>query len=134
MGAKTCVNCKSLLPAEAVFCSDCGSYQGQREVDENRNIAGGEAEFVPMASASDPALRPCPNCGVLVSAIAAACTNCFRLLPPLTAPSVAQTTAQLRKPSRALVWFLMGSAVLVFVGYIVLEILVAVFAGGHPTH
>jgi len=95
---KSCIECKAVLPREAVFCSDCGTYQGQ---DETGVVAG--AAMPPPATGT----RLCPNCGATNNVISAACISCFR---PLTQPDGSTrpfSPGRLPSPSRRLTWTLM---------------------------
>ena len=119
---KSCSNCHAEVTSAAVFCPECGAYQGQPGVDHG--TVRPPVAVAPVAVAPAPGLRTCPYCGSSVSPIARACTNCFRPLQPVAALS----GPELKPASRGLVWFLMLGAVVIAVGYIVLEILIAILA------
>jgi predicted amidophosphoribosyltransferase len=116
---KPCVACNRLIPDNAVFCPECGANQGwgQQEI-----VTGAEPPGTPGATATD--IRRCPYCRAAVSTIATACTNCFRPLQP----TVAVSGFELKPPSRAMVWFLMGSAVVLVIGYYLFLALTAILS------
>lgn len=121
MAVKACSNCKALLSTDAIFCQDCGSYQGQPGVDEG----AAQAAVAMTAQGMEAGLRLCPHCGMRVSGLLRACTNCFKPLEPIAPLS----GPELKPASRGLVWFFMVGAGVLVVGYIVLEVVLALTVG-----
>lgn len=132
---KSCPGCNASLSADSVFCSSCGTYQGQPGVDQGMPRPHAKtpitmpADIGPWTGSpgSQTEVRPCPYCGAAVSTIATACSSCFRGLTP----SAPLSGPELKKPSRGLVWFFMLGAVLLIVLYVGLQI-VSLLVSNHP--
>ena len=125
----SCVSCDSRLPPEAVFCSNCGSYQGQPGIDHGTSAATVRAvdtAFRPRALAQG--LRLCPHCGAAVSDIASACTNCFRPLEHTTVAS----GPELKPASHGLVWFIVAISVVLTAIFFASEAVNVVHSIQHP--
>jgi predicted amidophosphoribosyltransferase len=117
---RRCVSCGTSLPATAIFCSECGTYQGQPGIDNRPDVPASSASQTRAAGPTDQV--HCPNCGAFNSALTRACVYCFRPMVPVAPLS----GPELRKPSRGLVWFLMGGAAVCVLGYAILEVVVFV--------
>lgn len=120
-GPKSCTHCKAPLVADAVFCPDCGTYQGQPGVDE-----GTVPPFVPVRSPG-PGLRECPYCRTVASDIATACINCFRPLQPTAVAS----GPELKPASRAFIWWIMGISVFLVVAGLAADIAIQILVRIH---
>jgi predicted amidophosphoribosyltransferase len=120
-GTKVCTNCKSPLAGDAVFCPDCGTYQGQPGVDE------GSVPSVDPVGSPRPGLRVCPYCRMTISDIATACTNCFRSLQPTAVAS----GPELKPASRAFIWWIMGISVFLLVAGFAADIAIQIIAALH---
>ena len=103
---KACPSCEALLPNVAVFCSDCGAYQGQPGIDDRPSSAvAPSVDLTAQPRGLRRGLCICPHCGATVSDLAMACTNCFRALTPIAPLS----GPELKPPSRSLWWILMAA-------------------------
>ena len=121
---KTCSSCDASLPSDAIFCSRCGSYQGQPGVDHGtRPVQRTEPVHMvdvppwPGTPGAHTGLRPCPHCGAAVSDIAMACNAC---LQPVT-PSAPLSGPELQKLSTRLVWFFMAGGVTFLLIFLAVE-------------
>lgn len=61
---KTCPYCHARIPAQAVFCTQCGQRMEQEQVSRTREEPG------------TPKMIHCPNCGAMVPAAANFCKYC----------------------------------------------------------